>query len=476
MSRLDEARAASTLLAELRSRDLPLLEQAAERLAALPGFEVPEAVGELASAVIVLARLQESLAVLRPEAYDAAEDELRALAAATASSAWRAERGVRQSWWQRSRLTRRARRLAAGGRPHRDELHRALDAAATARAGWAARAENGGTRPELPSDADFLEPAGRAAEAALSELEGLAGLIRPDSPLEALSLPELTALLDRLAADESTLFRLPALHELRETLSARGLDELLVQLAEQRADLTAVQALFPATEEAPASVPPSPGPPPRRRPRRRRRQTPSPASKRRPRTESRPRPTPTPRPKPRPSPTPRPPSRSPPRNSPVPRPRRRSRKRRPSPTPRRWRTTPQRRRPRRSKPPPTPRRCRSRRPAPRTRPRPSRPPCRRRRPPRRPRWRPRPQPPRPRRRTRPWRRPRRRPRPNSPPPRPAQRSRSRQRPLPRKPPRPNRPSLGRSRRRRRKAGLKPPRRRVRLRGARGSPRSRRDVR
>ncbi|MFC5906705.1 hypothetical protein ACFP3V_05670, partial [Streptacidiphilus monticola] len=129
VSRLDEARAASTLLAELRSRDLPLLEQAAERLAALPGFEVPEAVGELASAVIVLARLQESLAVLRPEAYDAAEDELRALAAATASSAWRAERGVRQSWWQRSRLTRRARRLAAGGRPHRDELHRAVAAA-----------------------------------------------------------------------------------------------------------------------------------------------------------------------------------------------------------------------------------------------------------------------------------------------------------------------------------------------------------
>jgi hypothetical protein len=260
----EEARAASTLLAELRGRDLPLLLDAVPRLADLPGLATPATAGGLADLLALLLRLRETLAVLRPEAYEA---DLDALAAATATGSWRAEHGTRQSWLRRRSLGLRARRLAATRRVRREDLHGTLTAAAALRGEWEALGADG-TRPVLPADTAFLEPAGQAAQAAVAALRELTRLLRPAHPLEALPLTELAGVLDRLAADEGTLYRLPRLHALRESLFAHGLEDLLAELTDRRADAAdtdralaqaaSPQATSPQDNPAPVALPEDP--------------------------------------------------------------------------------------------------------------------------------------------------------------------------------------------------------------------------
>ncbi|WP_164836364.1 hypothetical protein, partial [Actinacidiphila soli] len=68
----EEARAASTVLAELRGRDLPTVRAAAGALIGAPGT-----VGETGRAVALLLRVRGTLAALGPEAYEAGDlDEL----------------------------------------------------------------------------------------------------------------------------------------------------------------------------------------------------------------------------------------------------------------------------------------------------------------------------------------------------------------------------------------------------------------
>ncbi|WP_042383550.1 hypothetical protein [Streptacidiphilus melanogenes] len=245
VSRLDEARAASTVLAELRGHNVPDLQQAAERLATLPDLATPTTVRETATAVALLLRVRSTLEVLRPEAYAAEADTLDALLAATATSGWRAERGVSQSWWQRTRLARRARSLTAARGARRGELHDALAETAATRTEWAALTGTD-AHPALPGDATFLDAAGPAAEAALTGLDQLTALVRAESETVLADLPfaELVSLLDQLASDEGTLYRLPRLRELHDSLTAQGLGELLSQLTDQQADVTATAAII----------------------------------------------------------------------------------------------------------------------------------------------------------------------------------------------------------------------------------------
>ncbi|MEY9874588.1 hypothetical protein ABH931_004088, partial [Streptacidiphilus sp. MAP12-33] len=243
VSRMDEARAASTVLTELRGRDVPGLRDAAERLESVRDLHTPATVHETAAVVAVLARVRATLSILQPQAYVASSDTLQALAAATATAAWRAERGVGQSWWHRARLGRRARALAATGRVRREDLHAALVEASTARAKWQALTGDD-TPPSLPADLAFLDAAADAATAALAGLEQLTLLLQPTTPLEELPLAVLTSLLDSLAADEGTLYRLPRLRELHDSLTAQGFSTLLTELTAEQADATATTTLL----------------------------------------------------------------------------------------------------------------------------------------------------------------------------------------------------------------------------------------
>ncbi|MFF7675277.1 hypothetical protein [Actinacidiphila glaucinigra] len=243
----EEARAASTVLAELRGRDLPALHAAAQRLEAAEalGIDIPRTVAECGRTVSLLLRVRLTLRTLNADVYDVAEAELDEFVAATASGAWRRDRGVKVAWLRRRSLRGRVRGLATG-RPRRDAVHTALASAATERTDWAAL--GGAGRPALPADPDFLDEASRAAEAAGTGLTELGRLLRPEAALDTLPFEELAELLDRLAADEGTLYRLPNLKATRDRLRHQGLGEVLEELTERRADTAEVVALLGETE------------------------------------------------------------------------------------------------------------------------------------------------------------------------------------------------------------------------------------
>ncbi|MGI5251076.1 hypothetical protein [Actinacidiphila glaucinigra] len=243
----EEARAASTVLAELRGRDLPALHAAAQRLEAAEalGIDIPRTVAECGRTVSLLLRVRLTLRTLNADVYDVAEAELDEFVAATASGAWRRDRGVKVAWLRRRSLRGRVRGLATG-RPRRDAVHTALASAATERTDWAAL--GGAGRPALPADPDFLDEASRAAEAAGTGLTELGRLLRPEAALDTLPFEELAELLDRLAADEGTLYRLPNLKATRDRLRHQGLGEVLEELRERRADTAEVVALLGQTE------------------------------------------------------------------------------------------------------------------------------------------------------------------------------------------------------------------------------------
>ncbi|MCW2870986.1 hypothetical protein, partial [Actinacidiphila oryziradicis] len=188
----EEARAASTVLAELRGRDLLAVRDAATRLAEGTALGTTTTVGATSGAVALLQRVRDTLTTLRPTAYEA---DLDALAAATANAKF--------SWIRRRSIPSQARGLALSKRIRRDALHTALVAAAAARTEWTALAAEGG-HPALPSDAAFLEDAGRATEAAGAGLREL-GRLLADPGLETLAFDDLAARLEGLAADEGTL-------------------------------------------------------------------------------------------------------------------------------------------------------------------------------------------------------------------------------------------------------------------------------
>ncbi|GAA1949272.1 hypothetical protein [Kitasatospora viridis] len=237
----EEARAASTALAEVRGGDLNALREAADRLSAEAALREPTTVAEVVTLVGLLRRIRETAGTLRSGAYEA---DLDALAAATANGSWRKERGLKISWGRRRKLRAEARRLAVADRPRRDALHAALVAAAAEREEWQALAPATGTVAR-PVDAELLELTGQCADSLIGGLREL-GRLLAGRELIALGFDELAELVEALAADEGTLYRLPELRTLRAGLDEGGIEELLAELTAARADRAAAQELWAA--------------------------------------------------------------------------------------------------------------------------------------------------------------------------------------------------------------------------------------
>ncbi|WP_344444317.1 hypothetical protein [Kitasatospora nipponensis] len=235
----EEARAASTVLAEVRGGDLAGVREAAGRLAAEAALREPVTLAEVTTLVGLLRRVRETATTLRSGAYEA---DLDALAAATANGSWRRERGLKLSWGRRRSLRAEARRLAVAARPRRDALHVALVAAAAEREEWQALAPAAGSGAR-PVDAELLELTGQCTAMLAAALGELGRLLAP-LDLTALDFDELTELVERLADDEGTLYRLPELRALRATLEAGGLTDLLAELAAAGADRNAAEAAY----------------------------------------------------------------------------------------------------------------------------------------------------------------------------------------------------------------------------------------
>ncbi|MFD9125176.1 hypothetical protein, partial [Kitasatospora sp. NPDC059571] len=235
----EDARAASTVLAELRSLDVRAVGAAVSGIAAKAELDVPDTLLGLGTLLDVLQRVQAASAALRAEAFKA---DLDALTAATATGRWRKEQGVSISWGRRRALRSEARSLVVGKRPGRADLHATLAAAAAARTDWAALATGDGA-PVVPGNAALLAETAQAIETLGSAVRAL-GRLLPGRDPESLALTELADLVDGLASDEGTLYRLPALAALRTALAGQGLDGLLAELMERQADRDAALAAY----------------------------------------------------------------------------------------------------------------------------------------------------------------------------------------------------------------------------------------
>ncbi|MFJ9445440.1 hypothetical protein ACIRRH_26775, partial [Kitasatospora sp. NPDC101235] len=239
----EDARAASTALAELRGSDLQQTWEAVTALAADAKLDEPDTVAKTALLVEMLQRVHRTSATLFPAAYDA---DLDALTAATADSAWRRENGVKLSWLRGRSLRKQAVALATDRRIRREDLHEALASAEVERRAWAALAPIG-TLPRVPVDGALVDRTAQAFEAINTGLRGLARLL-PDHDLDGLPFAELIDLVERLAADEGTLYRLPTIRGLRVGLEEAGLADLLAELAVAKADRRAAEAAYTARQ------------------------------------------------------------------------------------------------------------------------------------------------------------------------------------------------------------------------------------
>ncbi|MGW2402371.1 hypothetical protein ACWCYY_38090 [Kitasatospora sp. NPDC001664] len=234
----EDARAGSTALAELRSHDLLATRDALAEL--LGTAATPASLAELTRLTAILQRAHGTSATLRPEVYDT---DLDALTAALAPWRERREQGVKLGWGRRRALRAQAKNLAVDGRTRRADLLDAVRAAAATQGEWASAGAVGRPAPvadpaRLTALAQTVEELGQAARAL--------GALLPDYPLDALPLGELADLVDRLAADEGTLYRLPALRALRASLLAAEpeLLDLLGELADRQADRDAALAAY----------------------------------------------------------------------------------------------------------------------------------------------------------------------------------------------------------------------------------------
>ncbi|GAA2819136.1 hypothetical protein RMN57_29170 [Kitasatospora sp. CM 4170] len=240
----EDARAASTVLAELRGRDLQQTWDAVTALAADVKLDEPDTVAKAALLVELLQRVHKTSTTLVGAAYDA---DLDALIAATADRAWRRERGVKLSFLKVRGLRKQAAAFALDGRKVRpEELHEAFSSAEIERRAWAVLAPSG-TLPNPPADGALVESTATAFEAIGTGLRELARLL-PAHDLDGLPFGELIDLVERLAADEGTLYRLPTIRSLRATLEEAGLADLLAELTEARADRRAAEAAFTARQ------------------------------------------------------------------------------------------------------------------------------------------------------------------------------------------------------------------------------------
>ncbi|MEE1823230.1 hypothetical protein PUR61_13670 [Streptomyces sp. BE20] len=240
----EDARAASTVLAELRGHDLQQTWEDVTALAAEVKIDAPDTVGKTAVLVEMLQLVHRTSTILTGAAYDA---DLGTLVAATADRAWRRERGVKLSWLRARSLRKQAAALAAtSGRPRPQDLHEALASAEVERRAWTALAP-AGTLPVPPADGALVHRTALAFEAINTGLRDLARLL-PGQDLDALSFPDLVDLVDRLAADEGTLYRLPTIRTLRATLEDAGLADLLSELTASRADRRAAEAAYTARQ------------------------------------------------------------------------------------------------------------------------------------------------------------------------------------------------------------------------------------
>src|SRR6266568_2061816 len=208
-----QARAALEILARLASDIFPAARERIERANAQTGLRPVNSYADWSGRLALFAGVLATWQRLSPDVYSSGPEQL---AAATAPRASRPP----MPWGERRALAGEARSLWIAGRPSREDLHQALTEAAGQLATWEQLHVDGG-RPRVPDG--LAEAVNLLAEceqhlAALREFVPIGGDVGP--------------VLDALAADQDTPWKLPRLYELRARFGEFGLRPLLDQASD----------------------------------------------------------------------------------------------------------------------------------------------------------------------------------------------------------------------------------------------------
>ncbi len=213
-------------LAEQLVRDLPALAASMTEVAEYSHIARGETFNRWGDQLELLVSMRESLDKFLPDIFDRPVNDL---ISATASNAWRRERGIEMASMQRSRLRRMAREYIRPG-VHIDDLHYSLQRVQEQRQQWAALATSQ-RHPAVPSGLAELSQRYQSLGNKLAELGTFLSRTAEGGSLEDVPVDKLLTRLRALAADKTTLEHLPERTLLEDTLREHGLGELLDDLA-----------------------------------------------------------------------------------------------------------------------------------------------------------------------------------------------------------------------------------------------------
>ena len=210
----DDARRAVELAARLSGHLLPALTDRVGRACQQTGLTPPRGHSDCVSRLELYAAVRQTLRTLSPDVFEADPERLAAAVGDGAGLGLRERRSLRK---QAASL------VTAGREPTREELSAACAQAAAQLATWQElRADDG--LPRLPADLDELLAQGQDCGRLLAEMAAFVRL--PQHPLP---------LLEELAADQDTAWKLPRLYELGTHFDDLGLGQLLDELARRQA-------------------------------------------------------------------------------------------------------------------------------------------------------------------------------------------------------------------------------------------------
>lgn len=235
-ARLRNSRESEDALKLARDLDgeLAPLHDRMKRVAEHSQIKIGNTFAEWGEQLELLVAVRESLDKFESDIFDRSVEDL---IAATASSAWRRERGIELGSVTRSRLRRVAKEYIRPG-VHISDLHTSLQEVQQQREAWKAYATSQ-RHPTVPSGLLELNTEYNATYKRLQALDRVHGYSKDRSLIQR-PVSDVVAHVSALVADRDALETLPERTLLLEQLSETGLSELMDDLREREVPATEV--------------------------------------------------------------------------------------------------------------------------------------------------------------------------------------------------------------------------------------------
>lgn len=234
-----QAEAAFETVLRLQQETVPGVSTTLDAVLRETGLCPPATLAQWQQALGLLDAAAETLARFKPEVFTSA---LPDLIAATATRRWRKEHNVNLGWGERRRLRKQAQSLAVEPKVPTAQMHDQLVASQQLVESWSQACADGGL-PRLPAN---LGGAHGAYDQLNLELRALGAHMHTSAHLESLSPTVLPERLERLAADQATLARLPRRNELEAALKSAGLGPLLAECLDRGVGADTIGEVFEA--------------------------------------------------------------------------------------------------------------------------------------------------------------------------------------------------------------------------------------